>query len=65
MNDKVRALADTYLVLPSKEKIKDDYVVEIKRVYQNRRMSLPSGRTVQALSREVFEQALQAATLKK
>ena len=65
MSNKARTLADTYVVLPGKSKKHGAYRIEIKRALQGKKMSLPSGRTVQAVSREVFENAVRAATLKE
>jgi hypothetical protein len=48
---------DTFFVRPRKDRDVSTFA--------NDKMSFPDGRTVQALSREVFEEAVRAATLKK
>ena len=65
MSDNDRALADTYFIQPSKDKNQGGYTIEIKKSFENRKMTLPSGSTVQGVSRELFEQAVRAATLKE
>jgi hypothetical protein len=64
MANQARELADTFFVRPRKQD-GETPKTDNAPYPQNDKMNFPSGRTVQALPREVFEEAVRSATLKE
>jgi hypothetical protein len=60
-----RDLADTYFVRRAVQQQQQQGHLGSFSYPDNKKMSLPNGRTVQPISREVFEEAVRAATLKE